>query len=185
MPLTAYDGGVPLRLATLADLPQIMRIIRRVVPSMVASGNNQWTDTYPDEAVFALDVERGELWIAESGEGLLTGVVALTTAPGHEYAAVGWDVQEPAIFTHRLAVDPDYRGQGIAAALMQQAEPVARAKGIDTLRVDTGALNLPARRLIERLGYRFVAEILLAVRPGLYVRCYERRLSESLAGTAP
>jgi GNAT superfamily N-acetyltransferase len=174
----AYDGGVLLRLAQSSDLPQLMALIRRVVPPMVASGNNQWNDTYPNEQVFTQDLVAGDLWIAETGDRTLAGVAAFPSAPGHEYAAAGWDVEEPAIFTHRLAVDPDQRGRGIAFALMQQAEQVARERGIETLRVDTGVLNLPAQRLIARAGYRFIAEIPLAVRPGLRVMCYEKRLGE-------
>jgi 2-amino-4-hydroxy-6-hydroxymethyldihydropteridine diphosphokinase len=167
---------VLLRLAQLDDMPRLIALIRRVVPGMVAGGNNQWNDRYPNEQVFGEDIEAGDLWIAETEDGSLAGVVALTTAPGLEYAAVGWDVDEPAVFTHRLAVDPEQRGKGIAAALMQQAEVVARGRGIGTLRVDTGLANVAAQRLIVRAGYGLVGEIPLAVRPGLRVLCYERRL---------
>jgi GNAT superfamily N-acetyltransferase len=176
----AYDGGVLIRPAHFADLPRVMDLIRRVVPLMRASGNTQWDDGYPSEQIFAQDIEAGELWIAETGDGVLTGVAAFTSTPGHAYDAAGWDVDEPAVFSHRLAVDPDQRGSGVAVALMQQAEQVARERGVRTLRVDTGIENLPAQRLIERLSYQFVGEIPLAFRPGLRVRCYEKRLGGGL-----
>jgi GNAT superfamily N-acetyltransferase len=171
---------MPLRLAQSADLPPLMALVRRVVPLMRAAGNTQWSDDYPNQQGFAQDIEAGDLWIAETSDGSLTGVAAFTTAPGHEYAAAGWDINEPAIFTHRLAVDPDHRGAGIAVALMRQAEQVARDRGILTLRVDTGVQNLAAQRLIARLGYQFIGEIPLATRPDLRVLCYEKRLSDTV-----
>jgi GNAT superfamily N-acetyltransferase len=179
-----YDGGVPLRLAQPADLPPLMALIRRVVPLMRAAGNTQWGDDYPNERVFAQDIEAGDLWIAESDDGVLIGVAAFTSTPGHEYDAAGWDIHEPAVFTHRLAVDPDRRGAGIATALMQHAEQVARGRGIQTLRVDTSVENLPAQRLIARVAYRFVGEIPLAFRAGLRVMCYEKRLSDGQEAAA-
>jgi GNAT superfamily N-acetyltransferase len=169
---------VPIRLAQLADLPPLMAMFRRVIPPMHEAGNMQWSDDYPTDAIFARDIEAGDLWVAEAEDATLTGVAAYTTAPAHEYAAAGWDIHEPSIFTHRLAVDPGYRGAGIAVSLMQQAEQIACDRGIRVLRVDTSLQNLPAQRLIVRLGYTFVAEIPLEVRPGLRVRCYEKRLGD-------
>jgi len=94
-----------------------------------------------------------------------------------EYAEVGWDTAEPAIVVHRLAVDPACRGQGVAAALMHQAETVARSRGIDVLRVDTNTKNLATQRLFPKLGYVKAGEIGLSFRPGLRFCCYEKRLT--------
>ena len=144
---------------------------------MIAAGNNQWTDSYPKE-FYAEDLAAGALWIAETDDCAVAGVAAFTTAPEPMYAAAGWNVDETAVFTHRLAVHPEQRGRGIAFALMQHGEQVARDRGIQTMRVDTGVKNVPAQRLIARLGYRFVAEIQLAIREELRVVCYEKRLDD-------
>jgi GNAT superfamily N-acetyltransferase len=112
------------RRATLNDLPSILRIIRSVVPLMHAVGNFQWENDYPNEAVFRQDIERQHLWMAEA-EGRIVGVAAITTDQDPEYAQADWDNTLPALVTHRLAVDPTVQGQGIAVALLQQAEKVA------------------------------------------------------------
>ena len=166
---------VPRR-ATPADVPAILALIRRVVPLMNASGNFQWSADYPNEAVFTDDVARGHLWVAEF-DGAVAGVAALTMDQDEEYAQADWDVTEPALVTHRLAVDPAAQGKGVALALMEQAEKQAQAQGLRTLRVDTNSENAATQRLFPKLGYRFAGEITLGFRPGLRFFCYEKRLS--------
>ncbi|PJJ53072.1 GNAT family N-acetyltransferase [Hymenobacter chitinivorans] len=164
-----------IRLATPADVPAILNLVRRVVPLMQASGNQQWSADYPNEAVFQDDIARQQLWVAES-DAQIVGVAALTQDQDEEYAQADWDPTETAIVTHRLAVDPAAQGQGVAAALLAQAEELARARGLKSLRVDTNSENTATQRLFPKLGYRFAGEITLGFRPGLRFFCYEKRL---------
>ncbi|MBD2723191.1 GNAT family N-acetyltransferase [Hymenobacter armeniacus] len=166
---------VATRRAILADVPAILALVRRVVPLMNASGNFQWSADYPNEAVFTADVERNHLWVAELN-GAVVGVAALTQNQDAEYAQADWDVTEPALVTHRLAVAPAAQGQGVALALMAEAEKQAAAQGLRVLRVDTNSENAATQRLFPKLGYRFAGEISLAFRPGLRFFCYEKRV---------
>jgi GNAT superfamily N-acetyltransferase len=164
-----------IRLATPADLPAILRIVRAVVPLMHAAGNFQWEATYPNEQVFQEDIAKAWLWVAEL-DGQVAGVAALTTAQDPEYAQADWDATEPAVVTHRLAVDPAAQGKGIAAALLTQAEAQGRQWGLRVARVDTNSENRATQALFPKLGYRFAGEITLAFRPGLRFFCYEKQL---------
>ena len=164
-----------IRRATVADLPAMVALVRHVVPLMQASGNLQWSADYPNEAVFRADIERDHLWVAELS-GALAGVAALTQDQDAEYAQADWDVTEPALVTHRLAVDPAVQGKGVALALMQEAEKQAVVLGLKVLRVDTNSENAATQHLFPKLGYRFAGEITLAFRPGLRFFCYEKWL---------
>lgn len=157
------------------DVPEVMALVHRVVPQMQAQGNFQWDDQYPNAAAFERDVDQGWLWIAEV-QGQVAGAAAITTDQEPEYPEVGWDLGERAVVVHRLLVDPAFRGLGLAAALMRQAEAVARNWGIAMLRVDTNRENGATLRLFPRLGYAFAGEIGLSFRPGLRFNCYEKRL---------
>jgi len=163
------------RRATLTDLPAILALVQRVVPLMHANGNFQWSADYPNAAVFTADIAQNHLWVAELG-GAVAGVAALTQDQDAEYAQANWDVAEPALVTHRLAVAPTAQGQGVALALMEQAEKQAVVQGLRVLRVDTNSENATTRRLFPKLGYRFAGEITLAFRPGLRFFCYEKWL---------
>lgn len=165
-----------VRLATPSDVPAILALVRRVVPLMQASGNQQWSADYPNEAVFQQDIARGHLWVAEL-DGAVAAVAALThNDQDAEYAQADWDFAEPALVTHRLAVDPAAQGHGLAQALLAQAEHLAREQGLRVLRVDTNSENQATQRLFPKLGYRYAGEITLAFRPGLRFFCYEKQL---------
>jgi len=165
-----------LRLATLADVPEIMQLIAGVVPVMQAAGNFQWNSDYPNPEVFESDIDQNQLWVAEDA-GEIAGVIAITTDQPPEYADVGWDINETAIVVHRLAVSINHQGKGAAALMMHQAEVVARERGINIMRIDTNSTNKVTRQLFPKLGYEFVGEIGLAFRPNLRFYCYEKLLA--------
>ncbi len=164
-----------IRLAETADIANIMQLVRKVVPLMQAAGNFQWGNDYPNPEVFTQDITLAQLWVAEIDQQIV-GVSAITTDQDPEYTDAGWDITEKAIVTHRLAVDPDLQGKGIARALMQQAETVAQSRNINILRVDTNSENKATQALFPKLGYAFGGEITLAKRPGLRFFCYEKLL---------
>jgi GNAT superfamily N-acetyltransferase len=153
-----------------------MQLITKVVPLMMASGNFQWDENYPNATVFNNDIALNRLWVAES-DGSIVGVTAITTEQQAEYADLGMDITEEAIVTHRLAVNVDYRGQGIAEALLKKAEEVALGRGIKILRIDTNSNNKATRKLFPKMGYEYAGETPLAFKPHLRFYCYEKILS--------
>ncbi|GAB3883988.1 GNAT family N-acetyltransferase [Spirosoma agri] len=164
-----------IRLATLADLPALLNLLKRIIPLMREGGNFQWDDHYPNETVFRQDMAKDQLWVAEI-DGQLAGVAALTEDQEPEYAQVGFDLTQRAIVTHRLAVDPTFRGQGVAAALLNQAEQLAVERGVRFLRIDTNSENQATQKLFPKLGYTYAGEITLSFRPGLRFVAYEKKL---------
>ncbi|WEA02976.1 GNAT family N-acetyltransferase [Mucilaginibacter sp. SJ] len=168
-----------IRLATLNDVPQILAFVADIIPAMKAAGNFQWDNDYPNKQVFTGDINLNQLWVAEV-TGAIAGVAAITTDQDAEYAQAGLDIDEAAIVTHRLAVNINYRGRGVAAALLKQAEHEATQRGINTLRIDTNIANLATQKLFPKLGYVLAGEISLDLRPGLRFLCYEKRLNSKL-----
>jgi ribosomal protein S18 acetylase RimI-like enzyme len=165
-----------IRLATQGDLPALMALVRRVVPLMLAAGNRQWDEGYPNRSVFERDIVLEQLWVAEAENGI-AGVAALTMDQEPEYAQANWDMSVKALVVHRLAVDPAFRGAGVASALMQKAEEVAVGREFAVVRVDTNTKNAATQRLFPKLGYRLAGEIGLGMRPGLRFLCYEKTIA--------
>jgi ribosomal protein S18 acetylase RimI-like enzyme len=58
-----------------------------------------------------------------------------------------------AYYVDALAVAPDWRRQGIARRLLDEAHAQARTAGLDRLALDTGLQNTGARRLYEAYGF--------------------------------
>jgi ribosomal protein S18 acetylase RimI-like enzyme len=173
--LKEWMSVIQVQPATKNDLSAIVALFKKVIRILHASGNHQWDDNYPTASTFIADVEAKQLWIVEQA-GQLAGVAAITTEQPPEYANAGLNIEENALVIHRLAVSPEFRGAGVASALMLHAEELARASGIAALRVDTNKRNESALRLFTRHQYRLAGEIELSFRPGMEVLCYEKRL---------
>jgi ribosomal protein S18 acetylase RimI-like enzyme len=58
-----------------------------------------------------------------------------------------------AFYVDALAVAPDWRRRGVAAALLDDATVRARAAGLSGIALDTGVDNAAARALYERAGF--------------------------------
>lgn len=143
---------------------------------MQAAGNFQWDNDYPNKQIFTKDINLNQLWVADI-TGAIAGVAAITTDQDAEYAQAGLDITETAIVTHRLAVNINYQGHGVAAALLKQAEHEAIRREISVLRIDTNIANKVTQKLFPKLGYILAGEISLDIRPGLRFFCYEKQLN--------
>jgi GNAT superfamily N-acetyltransferase len=122
-----------------------------------------------DELLEGMDAEMGALY-ADTREGRepemarLVGV-ALTVHPEEMVAAIGaFDGDRivghaalrpfgDALEVKRVYVHPDYRGQGLSKKLMLELEAIANERGVGRLVLQTGARQLEAIALYERLGY--------------------------------
>ena len=69
------------------------------------------------------------------------------------------------LWVHHLAVDPAYRGQGLATRLMRELADRARERGIPVMMLLVARDNTTAIRLYEKLAWLAVPEILFMVRP--------------------
>lgn len=75
----------------------------------------------------------------------------------------------------KVFVEPSRRGTGVARALLAHLEEYARARGVASLVLQTGALQVDAIALYEKIGY-------VAIEPfGAYTAipgalCYEKQL---------
>ena len=164
-----------IRLATHADIPQVVQIAHKVVPLMRAEGNFQWDESYPCYEHFKADVLEMQLWVAVNDSETIIGFAALTSSQPPEYADSGCDILIPAIVPHRLAVDPAFRRSGVAQLFFARAEQLAIEKGFSYVRVDTNTANIAMRQVILKSGYTLKGEISLAVKAGsLRFFCFEK-----------
>jgi ribosomal-protein-alanine N-acetyltransferase len=127
------DMGVGIRPAIISDLPQILEIER------LAFGG-QW-DYYQFRA--SLD------------DVLLLAVDAATADIVAFLVACCCTVARRGIVL-RVAVHPDYQGQGIATQLLQEAFEKLKKKDLDEVELDVDLVKNRAMRLYEKLGFRVV-----------------------------
>jgi GNAT superfamily N-acetyltransferase len=141
---------------------------------MQHAGIDQWDDIYPTEATLRADVAARSMHVAGLDDGRIAGVVVLNDRQDPEYGEVPWTIPDPPIgVVHRLMVDPDLQGQGLARRLMIFVEDFARERGDRTLRLDAFTNNPRALRLYQGLGYHDAGPMTL--RKGVF-RGFEKAL---------
>lgn len=170
--------NITIRRGTSDDIPSILKIIRKVVPIMNSKNNFQWTPAvYPLEDDFRKDVEQNCCYVAvDTITSDIVGVAALTEDQPPEYGDA-CDIADKAIVPHRVAVDPDYQGKGIAKLLFNHADVLAKQREYKYVRVDTNTMNLAMQNLFVKCGFILKGEISLAGKhSGMRFLCYEKAL---------
>lgn len=133
---SALAGAVPVRRASLADIPAILALKNAAyTPNESIIG----VPSLPRIADYAQVVAEHEVWLAESESGL--------------DAALVLDI-EPGEFTlWSIAVSPAAQGRKLGAALMDFADERARALGYGSVHLYTNAKLTQRIGWYERLGY--------------------------------
>ena len=115
----------------------------------------------------------GGLWEAlERSLGFLRASWAATLLSYPRYAASSREA-----YVERLVVSPAHRNLGMARALLDASEDLARQTGKTTVGLHVSANNIPALRLYESYGYEEISEqrslltgYFLGIRSWLYLR---------------
>ena len=147
------------RRAGTDDLDALVALYGAAAQDMLRQGIDQWDEYYPDREILSEDVESGDMTL-----GLLDGRLACAWVVNREYEPEyelgAWEHTEGDFCVlHRLCVNPQLQGRGLARQAMARMEKNARDQGFDSVRLDVFSQNLHAQRLYERLGYRRTGEV--------------------------
>ncbi|MDA3854254.1 MAG: GNAT family N-acetyltransferase [Bacteroidales bacterium] len=163
-----------IRVANIMDLPAIIKLMKRVIPVMLASGNEQWDDEYPTKEIFKKDINEHNLFVLIIDKQVLGAVVINAIFPP-EYKHIPWKTSPNTYTFHRMMVDPEIQGKGIATALFRFIEKRGKKMGLKSVRVDTNTNNKTMRALFEKFNYTFVGIVHFRNKPSDF-RCYEKTL---------
>lgn len=147
-----------MRATTRDDLDEVMRIIDEARKAINKLGIVQWTDSYPGLKHICRDIDEGSSYVLldEHEKIVATAAVYFGVEPCYAHIEEGsWKYEGPYATVHRVAVDPQFRGRGLAAFLFAGAEALAVARKIKIVRVDTHEWNIPMRRALEKEGYEY------------------------------
>ena len=126
-----------IRRAELEDLDSLVSLEARCFEGdRLDKGNLRWTLTRPTA-----------LCLVEEQEGRVRGYVLLRS-------------REEFVRILSLAVDPDARRQGVARALLKEAEKRVRERGGKELVLELREDNAAARALYESLGFKQTGTLL-------------------------
>lgn len=165
-----------MRKATKTDVVEIMKIIAATVEEMKSYNNTQWDENYPQAENFSKDIDAGDLYVDELG-GEIRGFVCVNYIEPSEYDDIKWQSSEKAMIVHRMAVNPNFRNQGVGLSLLKFSENLALENGVKYLKTDTYSINDKMNSLFRKFGFKLAGEMeFLGKEKPFY--CYDKIISE-------
>ncbi|EGV43136.1 GNAT family N-acetyltransferase [Bizionia argentinensis JUB59] len=162
-----------IRKGTIKDIDRILEITKACAIYMVSKNIEQWNAHYPNRSAFQNDVARDELYVLED-EKIIIGCVVISTYMDDEYSAISWlTPNNQNLYIHRLAIHPDYQGQGLAQKLMEFAEKYAKQNNCTSIRLDTFSKNDRNKKFYELRGYKKLGTIYFPNQSEFPFNCYE------------
>lgn len=146
-----------IRIANLADLNRIDEIYNEIHTEIEAGrAVIGWIrGVYPARDIAETSIRLREMYVLEE-EGRILACGRINRCQGPEYDDARWSFPANAdsvLVLHTLVVSPKAQGRGYGKRFVAFYEDMARRTGCTALRIDTNALNKPARALYKKLGY--------------------------------
>lgn len=133
---------------------------------------DQWQDGYPNEETIEKDIENNEAYVLEE-DGVILGTCMVTIQENLLITRIEERILNcHYICVHRIAVDNEYKGKGLASTILDQV--VAMYPDYHSVRMDTHHDNLSMQSFLTKYGFKYCGEITL--KSGALRRAYEKRI---------
>ena len=142
------------RLAQKTDIDRLVSMAESAKAYFRENGIDQWQKGEPNAACMLDAIGRQEIYVLEE-DGEVMAMITIVSGPEPSYAAIdgAWLNEEPYCAFHRVCVDSEKKGRGLAAQLFSQAEGTARSLGFSNIRIDTHPDNRSMQRALEKSGF--------------------------------
>ena len=147
------------------DLFAIMQIIEQAQSYLAVQNIEQWQNGYTNEKVILKDIRNNESYIVKSSDFTLLASAMFSTRNEPTYKTIqgNWITESNAKYgvIHRMAVNENFRGTGIAKFIFNQCEQILKQNTIHSMRIDTHENNIGMQTLLKTLGYTLCGIIYL------------------------
>ncbi len=152
-----------LEKSTRTDLEDIMNIIKFAQNDFKKKGIDQWQNNYPNIEVIEKDIDSDYSYVLKKG-GKILGTTALIFDGEKTYDRIydgQWLTSGDYAVIHRIAIDFNYRGTGLASKFLKEIEKLCIEKKVYSIRVDTHRNNIAMTKLLLKNGYKRCGKIYL------------------------
>ena len=151
------------RKAKLDDVNQIMKIIVQAKEYLKSQGIDQWQDGYPSKEVIENDIKNNVSYVVEDeGRVIATAMISFDGEKDYDQIYEGkWISNSDFVVVHRVAVDDDFKGRGIAGKIIDEAEKMSITRGVKSIEMDTHRDNLSMQKLLKKNGFEYCGIIFL------------------------
>lgn len=146
-----------IRLATMDDCSDILNIIRQAQAYFKQAKIDQWQNNYPNKESIETDIASHHSYVLVDKDQIIgTAAIIFDRDPNYDYIEKGaWLSRGKYGVIHRVAIAEKYKGQGLASMFFDYAKKSAKVARLDSLRIDTHALNHSMQRLISKNGFEY------------------------------
>lgn len=141
-----------LRLATISDLPQIIKMYKKIVAKMYDNNIYIWDEIYPCK-YFEKDIKNNQLYLLINNNEIISAFALChlkNTAKG-----VNWmDKNAKALYIERLGVNINYLRNGIGYTAVNKAIVLAGQMNAEYLRLFVVDNNYAAINLYQKAGFK-------------------------------
>jgi len=139
-----------IRNSNINDLSQISTLYRIATDYMSSKNQVAWPE-------FSKDLIISEIEDLRQWKLLINGEIACIWATALSDELIwGHKNNEPSVYIHRIAVDPDFRGQNLVKHLVDWADNYCLNNNLKYVRLDTVGLNTGLIRHYEKHGFHFL-----------------------------
>jgi ribosomal protein S18 acetylase RimI-like enzyme len=132
------------------DLPEIFRLYKIATDFQNLKGAVTWPEF--DAQLIANEIEEQRQWKLIIDEKIACIWATTFTDPQI------WETRndDPAVYIHRIATDPDFRGQNLVASIVEWAKTYAVEKEKLFIRLDTVGENAGLIKYYQKCGFQFL-----------------------------
>ena len=152
-----------LRKSTLKDIDRIMDIIKQSQNYFKENNIDQWQNNYPNEEIIKEDISNGESYVLLNNNKIVgTTVISFNRERTYDKIYEGkWLTNDKYANIHRIALDNEYKGQGLSGEILKYVEDCCKERGIHSIKGDTHEDNLSMQKFFEKNGFKYCGVIYL------------------------
>lgn len=162
------------RKAEISEADSIWKLLQQAIIRRKNDGSNQWQDGYPNLNVVKNDIEKGYGFVLVERKTIIGYVaVMINNEPAYEVIEGKWLTNDNFVVIHRVAIDENYLGKGLAKKIMNYVEDFALQNNIYSIKADTNFDNFAMMKIFENLNYNLCGEVFFRGAPR---KAYEKVL---------
>lgn len=130
-----------------------MNLIHQAQVYFKKQGINQWQNGYPNEENILNDIKSNHSYVLEENVVLGTMYFSFEEDPNYKMIEGNWINDEKYGVIHRIVVDENSKGKGLAYKLLEYGIQECKSYHIKSLRIDTHEDNLSMRKFLTKNGF--------------------------------
>lgn len=145
------------------DIKDIMEIIKLAQNNLKAQNIDQWQNGYPNENTIKYDILNNISYVVIK-DSEIVGTFAVSFDGEKTYDKIyngRWISNEKFGVIHRIAINENHKGTGLASEIIKHVEDICLNEGINSIKIDTHEDNIAMQKLLKKNSFEYCGIIYL------------------------